>query len=291
MPMPVRDPPGSRRCKFPQIWCGWLTRSVRDWRYAYRNQGAYTTDYPCGEVVQWTAQSKTHGDILVAAPIKSAELLDMASSLEANGFERNQATTTVRAIADSIEMFAVTPTVLAQELGSTEQRIVAETDRRFVEQNAVWDVRFNDLTSNVDRRFAEQNTVWDARFDDLTSNVDRRFAEQNTVWDARFDDLKSDVDRRFAEQNAMWDARFDDFKSDVDRRFAEQNATWDTRFSNLKSDMVRQFAHQQASALEQYNDLKKEIRAVGTRQFVMMWGMVAIVVGAGVSDYVKQLFS
>ena len=127
----------------------------------------------------------------------------MASSLEANGFERNQATTTVRAIADSIEMFAVTPTVLAQELGSTEQRIVAETDRRFAEQNAVWDARFNDL----------------------------------------------------------------------------------------KSDMDRRFAHQQASALEQYNDLKKEIRAVGTRQFVMMWGMVAIVVGAGVSDYVKQLFS
>ena len=127
----------------------------------------------------------------------------MASSLEANGFERNQATTTVRAIAGSIEPFAVTPPVLAQELGSTEQGIVAETDRRFAEQNAVWDARFNDL----------------------------------------------------------------------------------------KSDMDRRFAHQQASALEQYNDLKKEIRAVGTRQFVMMWGMVAIVVGAGVSDYVKQLFS
>ena len=127
--------------------------------------------------------------------------------------------------AGSIELFAVTPPVLTQELGSTEQRIVAETDRRF------------------------------------------------------------------AEQNAVWDARFDDLKSDADRRFAEQNATWDTRFSNLKSDMVRQFAHQQASALEQYNDLKKEIRAVGARQFVMMWGLVAIVVGAGVSDDVKQLFS
>ena len=96
----------------------------------------------------------------------------MVESLEASGFERRQAETTIEVIAESIERFAVTPRVLARELAAFEQRFTAKMEATFVAMRT--ELR-TELLTEMNRRFAEQNVVWDARFNDLRADMNRQF--------------------------------------------------------------------------------------------------------------------
>ena len=64
------------------------------------------------------------------------EISDMATSLEASGMDRQQAEATLKAIANSIERFAVTPEILEESLQALYERIKAENDRQFDDMRA-----------------------------------------------------------------------------------------------------------------------------------------------------------
>ena len=64
------------------------------------------------------------------------EISDMATSLEASGMDQQQAGATLKAIANSIERFAVTPEILEESLQALYERIKAENDRQFDDMRA-----------------------------------------------------------------------------------------------------------------------------------------------------------
>ena len=89
----------------------------------------------------------------------------MTKSLEASGLERRQADATVRAIANSIEKFAVTPEVLREtfdELRSEMTALIKEQtaaiNARFEDQRSDANARFNDLRSDMNRQFEALRT-------------------------------------------------------------------------------------------------------------------------------------
>lgn len=112
------------------------------------------------------------------------EIGAMTRSFEASGFERRQADATIRAIANSIEKFAVTPEVL--------RSILKEA--------------FDDFKSEMDGRFERQESEMNARFDDHRSDTNARFDDIRADTNTRFDELRADMNQQFeamrAEQRA-----------------------------------------------------------------------------------------
>ena len=104
------------------------------------------------------------------------EIGAMTKSLEASGYEPRQADATIRAIANSIEKFAVTPEVLRQA--------------------------FDKHTSDIDARFRDQTATINARFDDQNAAMNARFADHRSDTNARFNDLRSDMNQQFEAMRA-----------------------------------------------------------------------------------------
>ncbi|MDA3949767.1 MAG: hypothetical protein PF508_11150 [Spirochaeta sp.] len=94
----------------------------------------------------------------------------------------------------------------------------AETARRFDEQMAHFNARFDD----VNRRFEEQTATMNARFDDVNKrfdDVNKRFEEQTASVNKRFEEQAASTNARFEEQTASINARFDD----VNKRFEDMH--------------------------------------------------------------------
>ena len=152
------------------------------------------------------------------------EIVDMSRSLEASGFERRQSDALVKAIANSIEKFAITPDRLREILDESQQklydRIVGEMDLRFGALRGETDEKFNSVHQqfeHVEKRFDDVNKRFDdvnSRFDDVNSrfdDVNKRFDDVNK----RFDD----VNKRFDDTNRRIDALRTDQRADASRLF------------------------------------------------------------------------
>jgi len=83
------------------------------------------------------------------------EIGAMTESLEASGFERRQADATVRAIASSIEKFAVTPEVLRKAFDGHR----SEMADLIKEQTEAMNARFDQQTAFINARFEDQTEI------------------------------------------------------------------------------------------------------------------------------------
>ncbi len=92
------------------------------------------------------------------------EIVDMSKSLEASGFERRQADALVKAIATSIEKFAVTPDRLRNILEESQQKLY---DRITREMNQ----RFDDVSKRLD----DTHHRMDAMREDQRADASRLF--------------------------------------------------------------------------------------------------------------------
>ena len=137
------------------------------------------------------------------------EIGAMTGNLEASGFERRQAGAVIRAIANYVDKFAVTPAVLRgilrEALDEQYKRIMTEVNVRFDQV----DQRFEQVErrfEQVDKRFDDQGSAMNARFDDHRSEANARFDDHRSDANARFNDLRSDMNKQFeamrAEQGA-----------------------------------------------------------------------------------------
>ena len=98
------------------------------------------------------------------------EIGAMTRSLEASGFERRQADATIRAIANSIGKFAVTPDVL--------RGILKEA--------------FDDFKSEMDGRFDDHRSDTNARFDDIRADTNTRFNELRADMNHQFEAMRAE---------------------------------------------------------------------------------------------------
>ncbi len=99
------------------------------------------------------------------------EIGAMTKSLEASGFERREADATVRAIANSIEKFAVTPDVLRGILKEAIDEHRSEMIARFEDQNAVMNARFEDHRSDTNARFNDFRLDMNKQFEALGTEL------------------------------------------------------------------------------------------------------------------------
>ena len=104
------------------------------------------------------------------------EIGAMTKSLEASGFERREADATIRAIANSIEKFAVTPDVLREAF--EEHR--SEMKALFKEQTAAISARFEDQRSDTNARFEDHRSDTNARFNDFRLDMNKQFEALGT---------------------------------------------------------------------------------------------------------------
>ncbi|MCY4215006.1 MAG: hypothetical protein OXF68_15455 [Gammaproteobacteria bacterium] len=91
----------------------------------------------------------------------------MTESLQASGFERRQADATVRAIASSIEKFAVTPEVLRKAFDGHR----SDMNARFEDQRADANARFEDQMSNANARFTDIRSDMNHQFEALRAEL------------------------------------------------------------------------------------------------------------------------
>ena len=91
-----------------------------------------------------------------------------------------QAHATIRAIANSIEKFAVTPDVL--------RGILKEA--------------FDDFKSEIDARFERQTSDMDGRFDGHRSDTNARFDDIRADTNTRFNELRADMNQQFEAMRA-----------------------------------------------------------------------------------------
>ena len=121
------------------------------------------------------------------------EIGAMTKSLETSGLERRQADATVRAIANSIEKFAVTPEVLREAFDEHRSEMTAVIK----EQTEAMNARFNDQAAVINARFEDQRSDSNARFEDQRSDTNARFEDQRSDTNARFNDMRSDMNKQF----------------------------------------------------------------------------------------------
>lgn len=130
------------------------------------------------------------------------EIESMTESLETSGFDRRQSSAVIRAIANSIDKFAMTPDRMREALERNNDILMERIDKRM-------DDRFGAQEKRLDDRFAAQDKRLDERFEAQEKLINERFAAERRI-----------NDEQFRQQNKRLDAIETSIKTGLGRLFA-----------------------------------------------------------------------
>nr|VFK18509.1 MAG: hypothetical protein BECKLPF1236B_GA0070989_11439 [Candidatus Kentron sp. LPFa] len=99
----------------------------------------------------------------------------------------------------------------------------ADTDSRF---DRILDElkRDRELQS---RKWEEQKAEWEKKWEAQRADSERRWKEQNAAWDKKWEAQRADSEKRWQEQKAEWEETWKAWKLESDRRWDENNRRWE----------------------------------------------------------------